>query len=96
MNHVVGQWLRQLADRLDHDGAPKSLGWTFTIEPAGPTLHLDGRRGCPLLIPDNASYGRAHRDALRGSGRAATLSSGTGSVRRSTTHRNRYGGPHPS
>ncbi len=59
----LARWLRDLADRIDWEGAPKGLRYSFTIEPGeGIRLRTDGR-GCPLWYLGEESYLRAHREA---------------------------------
>lgn len=44
----VGAFLRKYADRLDPDGAPRAIGWSFTFElHEGIRFRQDGR-GCSL------------------------------------------------
>lgn len=59
----AGRWLRTLADRIDPRGAPRLIGWSFTIEEGhGIRFRRDGR-GCRLAYPGNAEYERAHTEA---------------------------------
>lgn len=64
MRSKIGHWLRKWADRIDHRGAPKAIGWSFTHE------HMEGRprfrddgRGCPLWYLGDDAYARAHSEA---------------------------------
>jgi hypothetical protein len=58
--------LRTWADRLDHAGAPKVLGWSFTFEEGeGIRFRQDGR-GCRLAyLGGEDNYERAHDEADR-------------------------------
>lgn len=59
----LGRRLRQLADRIDDDNAPRMLNLSFTFE------HLEGvrvrtdRRGCPLSYLSESDYQRAHDES---------------------------------
>src|ERR1700678_3076432 len=55
--------LRDLADRIDHDGAPKIMGYSFTFEDREGIRFRDDGRGCPLAYLGNADYERAHDEA---------------------------------
>jgi hypothetical protein len=59
---LIARWLRDLADRIDHEGAPRFVGWTFTFEDEGLRFRLDGR-GCPLAYLGEADYSRAHDES---------------------------------
>ena len=55
--------LRRLADRIDHRGAPKSMGWSFIfIEGYGIRFNDEGF-GCPLWYYGDDDYKRAHQGA---------------------------------
>lgn len=59
----LARWLRDLADRIDWEGAPGGVHYSFTIEPGeGIRFRKDGR-GCPLWYLGEADYLRAHREA---------------------------------
>lgn len=61
MNKRLAYWLRRLADRIDHRGAPKSIGWSFTFEKGRGLVFHEGRdRGCPLWYLGDDDYERAH------------------------------------
>lgn len=63
MKRWVAERLRRLADRIDYEGAPKCMSWSFTIEQReGIRFRQDGR-GCPLWYLGNADYERAHDEA---------------------------------
>lgn len=63
MRHWLGIWLRRLADRIDDNGAPRAIGWWFTIEDGeGIRFRQDGR-GCRLWYLGNGDYKRAHAEA---------------------------------
>ena len=58
----IARWLRTLADRIDHEGAPKRTCWSLTFEDGkGAVFNQDGR-GCPWYLGDE-SYERAHKEA---------------------------------
>ena len=69
MRVKIGWWLRCLADRIDHENAPKVSQWTFTWEDGiGAVFHNEGistkgHKGCRLLIESDAEYEKAHTDA---------------------------------
>jgi hypothetical protein len=59
----LAAFLRRTADRIDHAGAPKLTGWSFTFEQhRGAVLRRDGR-GCPLAYLGDRDYSRAHDEA---------------------------------
>lgn len=59
----IGKVLRRWADRIDHHGAPRALGRSFTFEPGrGIVFHEDSKTGCPLYYLGMDDYDRAHRD----------------------------------
>lgn len=67
----IGWWLRRLADRFDHDHAPKAIGWSFTFEEGlGLVWHDNHGRinpkptGCPVWYLSDADYERAHTEAV--------------------------------
>lgn len=60
MRHWLGERLRYLADRIDDDGAPRYMGYSFTFERGiGIAFRQDGavnredQKGCPLMYRDN-------------------------------------------
>jgi hypothetical protein len=66
-DHQVKRWiahkLRTWADRIDHRGAPKAIGYSFTFERGeGLRFRQDGQ-GCPLWYLGDADYERAHGEA---------------------------------
>ena len=62
MRHIA-EFLRRLADRLDHPGAPKATGWSFTFETGeGIRFRRDGV-GCRLWYLGDADYKKAHTEA---------------------------------
>lgn len=63
MRKWIAQRLRFLADRIDRDGAPKAIGWSFTHEKGVGIRFRDDRRGCPLWYLGEADYDRAHDEA---------------------------------
>lgn len=56
-------WLRRLADRIDYDGAPKIMSYSFTFEHKQGIRFRDDGRGCPLAYLGSADYDRAHEEA---------------------------------
>jgi hypothetical protein len=70
LTRVLGDRLRRLADRIDHAGAPKSVGLTFTFEKGrGAVLHGEfgvtstDRRGCLLWYLGDDEYEKAWSEA---------------------------------
>ncbi len=59
----LARWLRDLAARIDWEGAPKSAHWSFTIEPGRGIVFREDGRGCPLWYLGEEDYLRAHREA---------------------------------
>ena len=59
----LADWMRDTADRIDHEGAPKLMGWSFTFERGeGIRFRGDGH-GCPLAYLGDGDYERAHAEA---------------------------------
>lgn len=56
-------WLRRIADRLDDDGAPKGMGYSFTYERGEGIRFRDDGRGCPLGYLGKDDLERAHDEA---------------------------------
>jgi hypothetical protein len=61
----VAEWMRRSADRLDHEGAPKVIHWSFTFEEREGIRFRDDGKGCPLAYLGDADYERAHSEADR-------------------------------
>jgi len=63
MRARIGWWLRRLADRIDHEHAPRATGWSFTLGPFGIAFN-DMDRGCPVwyLEAELESYERARAE----------------------------------
>lgn len=59
----IARWLRRLADRLDYAGAPKAIGWSFTIERGRGIVFREDERGCRLWYLGDDQYLRAHAEA---------------------------------
>lgn len=60
----IARRLRFLADRIDHHGAPKAIGWSFTFERGeGIVFHDDRTKGCPLWYHGDDDYERAYSGA---------------------------------
>lgn len=56
--------MRLWADRLDHDGAPKLLHWTFTFEDHEGIRFREDGKGCQLaFLGGEANYSRAHDES---------------------------------
>lgn len=60
---AVARWLRRVADRLDHAGSPKAIGWSFTFEHRRGIVFRDDGRGCRLWYLGDAEHERAHAEA---------------------------------
>lgn len=60
----LAHWMRRIADRIDYDGAPKYMSWSFTFEHGeGIRFRADGR-GCRLAyLGGREEYARAHDEA---------------------------------
>lgn len=59
----IGKRLRFLADRIDYKGAPRLMGYTFTIETGeGFRLREDGR-GCRLAYLGETEHEKAYTEA---------------------------------
>jgi hypothetical protein len=58
----VAEWMRLAADRLDHEGAPKIMGWSFTFEDREGIRFREDGKGCPLAYLGNADYEAARVD----------------------------------
>lgn len=63
MRARIGAALRRWADRIDHAGAPKALGWSFTFEHREGIRFRDDGRGCPLWYLGDEVRNRAHAEA---------------------------------
>jgi hypothetical protein len=59
----TADWLRRLADRIDHHGAPKLTHWTFTFECSEGVRFREDGRGCRLAYLGNDEYEKAHTEA---------------------------------
>ncbi len=53
INTWIGQMLRRLADRIDHAGAPKAIGWSAQIIPGRGMTFRHDLEGCPLWYLGN-------------------------------------------
>ena len=62
----LAYWLRRLADRIDHAGAPKLMHWSFTFEEGQGIVFREDGRGCPLAYLGDDAYERAHAEAGSG------------------------------
>jgi hypothetical protein len=59
-----GEWLRRLADRIDHHGAPKVTNWTFTFELGNGLVFRQDGRGCPVAYLGDDEFEKAHSEAV--------------------------------
>ena len=59
----LAERLRTTADRLDREGAPKIIGWSFTFESGRGLVFNEEDRGCRLAYLGDAEYERAHAEA---------------------------------
>lgn len=55
--------LRRVADRIDHEGAPKLTRWSFTFERGRGLVFREDKRGCPVAYLGDKDYGRAHAES---------------------------------
>ena len=55
--------LRTLADRIDHEGAPRHMSYSFTFESRRGIVFRDDGRGCPLWYLGDDDYEKAHAEA---------------------------------
>lgn len=58
--------LRQIADRLDPEGAPRGMSYSFTFEDGEGIRFRDDGKGCPLWHLGQDDYQRAHTEADSG------------------------------
>ena len=58
-------YLRCLADRIDPDGAPRGMSYSFTFEDREGIRFRDDGKGCPMWYLGRDSYDRAHAEADR-------------------------------
>jgi hypothetical protein len=63
MMAALADGLRRLADRIDHAGAPKLTGWTFTFEDYRGIVFREDGRGCRVAYLGDAEYEKAHDQA---------------------------------
>ena len=63
MTGHIAAFLRYLADRIDHGGAPKYTHWSFTFETRRGLVFRDDGKGCPGAYLGDAAYERAHSEA---------------------------------
>jgi hypothetical protein len=55
--------MRTWADRIDHAGAPKAIGWSFTFEENEGIRFREDGRGCRLWYYGEDDYQRAHDES---------------------------------
>lgn len=58
----IGHFLRKWADRIDHHGAPKAIGYFFTFERGKGLVFNNERRGCRLWYYGD-DYEKAHTES---------------------------------
>ncbi|MGW6698840.1 hypothetical protein [Nocardia sp. NPDC055049] len=64
MRNRIGATMRRWADRIDPDGAPRSIGWSFTFETGKGLVWRETRnQGCPVWVLGMRDYDRAHDEA---------------------------------
>jgi hypothetical protein len=64
----LARFLRNFADRIDREGAPKATHWKFTFElNEGIRFREDGK-GCRVWYLGDAEYEKAHDEADNPSG----------------------------
>lgn len=63
MRAKLALWLRTLADRIDHAGAPKGMYWTFTFEDGEGIRFREDGKGCPLWYLGDGDHERAFTEA---------------------------------
>lgn len=61
----LAAYYRRLADRIDHQGAPKLSHLTFTFEDGVGIVFRDDGHGCRLAWLGDGEYERAHEEAGR-------------------------------
>ncbi len=59
----LGCLLRDLADRIDRDGAPKLTGWTWTFEAGRGICFREDGKGCGVAYLGSEEYDKAHAEA---------------------------------
>jgi hypothetical protein len=55
--------LRKYADRIDYEGAPKAMHWTFTFELREGIRFREDGKGCRLWHYGDDDYEKAHAQA---------------------------------
>lgn len=63
MRAKLAGWLRTLADRIDHAGAPKGMSMSFTYEDGEGIRFREDGKGCPLWYLGDGDHERAHTEA---------------------------------
>lgn len=63
MRSRIGHWMRKWADRIDHEHAPRWMGYSFTIETGKGFVFHEGRKGCRLWYLGHAEHELAHTQA---------------------------------
>lgn len=61
----LARWLRDLADRIDRDGAPKLTHWTWTFELGQGARFREDGKGCRVAYLGDAEYEKAHTQSDR-------------------------------
>jgi hypothetical protein len=57
------RWLRNLADRIDYEGAPRLTHWTWTFELREGVRFREDGRGCRVAYLGDGEYEKAHAQA---------------------------------
>lgn len=60
---LLARWLRDLADRIDHAGAPKLTGWSWTFEVHEGIRFREDGKGCRVAYLGDDEYDKAHNEA---------------------------------
>lgn len=58
-------YLRTLADRMDHEGAPKLTHWTWTFELYQGVKFREDGKGCRVAYLGDNEYEKAHAQSDR-------------------------------
>ena len=59
----IGHFLRRWADRIDSEGAPRLMSYSFTYETGEGIRFRQDKRGCRLAYLGNGEYEKAHTEA---------------------------------
>ena len=61
----LARLLRDFADRIDRDGAPKLTHWTWTFELGRGAVFREDGRGCRVAYLGDEEYEKAHTQSDR-------------------------------